>query len=182
MNIKEFINKIIAEDFIPRTVGNTGNLTRSVNTDISKIDTSKTYQQTDNWSKPSGLWYQINSSWIRYCNKENKERETYNYKKFRDIGKYNIMLNNIDMSNMIILDTKDKVFEFTNKYEIPNNYYVINWIDVAKDYTGIEIPNYQNVKWFKWMSSWDINSGCIWDLSIIKDYSVNNCEIISKNN
>jgi hypothetical protein len=166
----------INEDFIPRSVGIIG--TRSTNSENDSLDLNKTYQQSDDWGKPNGLWYQINSNWNNLCNKNNKDTEFYKLKKqdvFR-VKPYNIVLD-INFSNIIIIDSSDKVDEFSRKFE-GNTIYSIKWNNVAKEYKGIEIPNLKNIKHYKWMDGWDISSGCIWDLSVIKNYKANNCEII----
>ena len=133
---------ILNEDFVPRSVGT--NMTRSVSTDMGLLDLHKKYTQSDNWKKPNGLWYQINSSWVNLCIKNNKDAESHG-------------------------------FEPHYAFEIKNYNIIINV--VAKDYKGIEIPNYKSVNYYKWMNGWDINSGCIWDLTTIKNYKVNDCEI-----
>jgi len=166
---------ILKENFVPRSVNT--NTTRSVSTDVEFLDLHKKYVQTNDWKKPNGLWYQINNSWVNLCVKYNKDAELHKIKPHYafEIKNYNIKIN-VDLTNVIILDTRDKVIEFSEKYG--NGEFFINWIDVANDYKGIEIPNYKNVNFYKWMNGWDISSGCIWDLSIIRNYNINNCEII----
>jgi hypothetical protein len=166
--------QILNEDFVPRSVG--VNMTRSVSSNRGTIDRSVKYTQSDNWSKPSGLWYQFNNSWINLCIKNNKDAEHMGRKPHHafEIKNYNITLD-VDLSEIIILDTPEKVIEFSEKYG--NGVFFIKWNDVANDYKGIEIPNYKSVSRYKWMNSWDISSGCIWDLSAIKNYKVNDCEI-----
>jgi hypothetical protein len=165
---------ILNEDFVPRSVGT--NMTRSVSTDMGLLDLHKKYTQSDNWKKPNGLWYQINSSWVNLCIKNNKDAESHGFEPHYafEIKNYNIIIN-VDLTNVVILDTRDKVIEFSKKYD--NGEFFIKWNDVAKDYKGIEIPNYKSVNYYKWMNGWDINSGCIWDLTTIKNYKVNDCEI-----
>jgi len=166
--------KILNEDFVPRSVNVIG--TRSVNTDNNTIDLNRTYEQSNNWSKPNGLWYQINGKWNRLCNINNREAEYRNYKKHDvfQIKKYNITLN-IDFTDILILDTRDKVVDFSEKYG--NGEFFVNWKNVVEHYKGIEIPNYKSVNYYKWMNGWDIDSGCIWDLTAIKNYTTNNCEL-----
>lgn len=166
---------ILNEDFVPRSVGI--NTTRSININTDFLDLNKKYEQSDNWSKPNGLWYQINGSWVNLCIKNNKDNEYHNFKKQNrfDIKKYNIKID-VDFDNILVLNTRDKVIEFSEKYG--NGEFFIKWIDVIKKYKGIEIPNYNAVWYYKWMNGWDINSGCIWDLTVIKNYKVNDCEIL----
>ena len=166
-------NKIVNESFVPRSVGIMG--TRSTNSDMDTLDLNRTYEQTNNWAKPNGLWYQIGGKWNRLCDINNTDAEHYNHKKHDvfKIKKYNISLD-IDFNDIAVLDTKDKVVDFSEKYG--NGEFFINWTDVIKGYKGIEV--YKNIRYYKWMNGWDIDSGCIWDLSSIKGYKVNDCEII----
>jgi hypothetical protein len=167
---------IINEDFIPRSVGIIG--TRSTNSDTNTLDLNRTYEQSDNWSKPNGLWYQIGNKWNRLCNINNKNAEFKNYKKHDvfQIKKYNIVLD-IDFTDILIIDTNEKLNEFDEKFR-GDTIYSVKWSEVAKAYKGIEFPKLKHLLGYKWMDSWDIDSGCIWDLTAIKDYSTNDCEII----
>ena len=168
--------KMLNEDFIPRSVNVIGS--RSTNSDSNTLDLNRTYEQSDNWSKPNGLWYQIGGKWNRLCNINNKEAEIYGYKKHDifKIKKYNIILD-IDFTNIAIIDTNEKIREFDEKFR-GDTVYSVKWSEVAKIYKGIEFPRLRHISWFKWMDSWDIDSGCIWDLTAIKNYVANNCEII----
>lgn len=84
----------------------------------------------------------------------------------------------LDMSKIIILDTEDSYKDFTKKYSTNNNYPDnINWDLVSKEYKGIEFPNYEQIGAnslysesieYKWTYTIDVNSGCIWDGSVIK--------------
>jgi hypothetical protein len=56
----------------------------------------------------------------------------------------------------------------------------LNWKKVSLYYSGIEIRNYHQLKYqsypldYKrlWMYGWDVNGGCIWDLSVINSVRV----------
>ena len=86
----------------------------------------------------------------------------------------------IDMSNsnIIVLNTEESYKDFTKKYSIGRDYpHNIDWNLVSKEYKGIEFPNYkelgvrnlyQESEEYKWIYSIDVNSGCIWDGSVIK--------------
>jgi hypothetical protein len=83
-----------------------------------------------------------------------------------------------DLSEIIILNTEDLFKEFTKKYSTRQNYpHNINWDLVSKEYKGIEFPNYEELgvrnlyeksEEYYWMNTIDVNSGCIWDASVIK--------------
>jgi hypothetical protein len=152
-------------------------ITRSVNTNVSSIDLSKKYEDIDiiKHSKPYGLWYGINGSWIDWCEGNWSSR----------IGKNDFAIS-LDLKHILIIDTRKKLKIFNNKYKkiisiSKNNFEfnVIDWNAVKKEYKGIEIRNYHKIKNFDfmlslsfvWFLSWDVDSGCIWDLTAIKKIS-----------
>lgn len=45
---------------------------------------------------------------------------------------------------------------------------LINWPDVAKNYSGVEIRK-SGLSGIDWQEYWDLESGCIWNQSAIKD-------------
>ncbi len=112
--------------------------------------------------KPVGLWYAMGSSWIEWCLGEN----------FNGIGKYVYEIQLDDRSNILFLDTKDKVLDFSKKYkktEYPYNQFgsvMIDWNRVKNEYDGIEInPYFYSLRLsfnLIWYYGWDIPSGCIW--------------------
>lgn len=79
----------------------------------------------------------------------------------------------LDYSNILKIDTSNKFKDFHNKYFNGNG---IDWNRVSKDYKGIEIIPYRyefRMEYlYSWYYTWDIPSGCIWDLSAMKDYKV----------
>jgi len=88
----------------------------------------------------------------------------------------------IDESRMLVIETFIQLESFCKKYTIhKENHWetwnTIDWKKVKEDYSGIEIRNYHELKWHNnswswmhctWLYGWDVSSGCIWDLSIIK--------------
>lgn len=112
--------------------------------------------------KPGGLWYSIGNSWIDWCIGED----------FDGIGKYVYEIELNKNANILFLDTKDKVFEFSKKYkktEYPYNKFDsagINWKEVKNNYDGIEVnPYFGDLRLsFKliWYYGWDVPSGCLW--------------------
>jgi len=161
-------------------------IVRSTNSDSPQLDLSKKYINNGS-TKPNGLWYEIDNDWVRFCAMGNVEW----------MRKYDITLD-IDFSNILILDTYEKAIEFRKRYKVPMKQfahisdpdfleytYHLNWGEVGKQYKGIEIPNIENVKQGDimaddWLYSWDVDSGCIWDLSAIKNYKVVDCEMYKK--
>ena len=147
---------------------------RSTNSKYPQIDTTKIFETRRHGVKPHGLWYEINGEWVRWC-----ESEMPGWVK-----KYNIFLD-IDTTNILILDTYEKAAEFQERYEDKTSelkmLQFIDWIKVSHDYKGIEIPNISAINQGKlrmqsWVWSWDVNSGCIWDLSVIKGQHTVDCQ------
>ncbi len=106
--------------------------------------------------KPGGLWLSKDTEWANFTNINNNS--TYLYKV------------TIDDSNMLILDSIDKVEKFTKEYKIPNGI-KIDWEKVAREYDGVIFDNYHNIKkillkrlnsQYMWFLSVDINSACTW--------------------
>ena len=115
--------------------------------------------------KPKGLWYSIGNSWAEYIYYEIPDKiDFYNY------------LYEIKVTNKIkIIDTIEEAIEFSKRYGDSNGYTTegVDWGEVAKDYSGIEIKdpyNFSRIEYNQlfWMYGWDIPSGCIWDKSGIE--------------
>jgi len=81
---------------------------------------------------------------------------------------------------MLIIKTTDQLIKFKDSFEEVSDYSIhireVNWNKVKRAYAGIEIQNYHEIKregynsmlQCIWFFGWDVSSGCIWDLSIIK--------------
>jgi hypothetical protein len=116
--------------------------------------------------KPIGLWYGIGKSWIDFVQSNMPERETEHVFKI-----------DIDPINVLIIDNDKKFLDFSNQYKDPENEgrfgnWKIDWPEVAKKYKGIEFPiyfsKYRSDSEHQWYYPWDVESGCIWDLSAVK--------------
>lgn len=116
--------------------------------------------------KPSGLWYSCYESWEKWCSGEEPS--------WLNGQRYSV---EIDTKNMLVV--RDLV-AFTEKYAIYNSltsgdcdllkYRYVDWAEIAKVHSGIEIPRYH---WrhrhdLFWYYGWNCASGCIWDTSIVK--------------
>ena len=150
---------------------------RIVNTNSEEI-IQREYPQleTHQHHKPSGLWYSIDGEW------EDWVKSNTNW----DVGKNKIRID-VDTSDMYVILTREDLLNFTKKYiVIEGGLRNIDWKRVAKDYKGIEIPYYikrwghvvdydsnglihSNITDNLWYSMWDVSSGCIWDMSVIKN-------------
>jgi hypothetical protein len=145
---------------------------RSTNSDEPSLDLNRVYQQEPDM-KPKGLWYEIDDDWKKWC--------SYGMPEW--LKKYDIRIE-LDMSNILILKSKLAAKLFVEKYGIDDGGYMyyINWPRVAEDYDGIELPDgrmfsytpeFRSVAMF---TSWDVDSGCVWNLKAIKNYEVHECD------
>lgn len=126
-------------------------------------------EQYNDWRKPMGLWYGFDESWIRHSLDEMTDSE-FGFKKQK--YHYEVYLKN--GSNILKLITRKQVDEFIDEYKAEKVVHMsgegIDWIRVAKDYQGIEFPNYTEIdmrQWhrrdmkYDWLYSVDVNSGCV---------------------
>jgi len=119
--------------------------------------------------KPQGIWYQVDNSWRDWCSSE-MPHWLADYK--------HEFLFDIDYTNIYVISNEQELREFTTNYQkkIQSDYpyKAIDWRTLAKEYKGIEIPNYlyscRMEREFLWYYGWDVASGCIWDVSAIKNY------------
>lgn len=152
----ETIKKINSNDRI--VLGTKDNIDLSIKVPPSKITT-----------KPIGLWYGFGTSWIDFVRSEMPQRETDHVYKIE-----------IDTSNVLVIKDDNSFLEFSDKYKDPEfekkwsygRNSNIDWPRVAKEYKGIEFPvyfsKYRMADKHDWYYTWDVASGCIWDLSAVK--------------
>jgi hypothetical protein len=143
---------------------------RIINTNHKKIDfKTKYYSHQPGNFKPSGLWYGINNEWVEWCK--------YNMKDW--VKKGIIELTHIDLNKIIIIENIKQLETFSNEFgHIEFDIKKIDWKKVSNKYSGIEIRNYNKIRSIRkfdiydniWFLGWDVSSGCIWDLSIIKEF------------
>ena len=137
------------------------------NSKESSLDLNIEYYQVADKFKPVGIWYGINNDWLEWCVNE-MPHWIYEY----------VYKLNVDISNILIITNKQELKEFINEYEnkLYAGIYGVDWWKVSRDFTGIELQNYNVLRWTEglsnfhiWLSEWDVNGGCIWDLSVIKN-------------
>ena len=150
-------------------------------TPISRID-NRFLVDSHLRDKPEGVWFTY---------EPNKWKEFYYGNVSDSYFMYEIV---IDSTNIITLDTIDKINEFNLKYESDKNIYKHekdsnesvysmiwtspNWFNVKKEYYGIEFPNYEELKKDidfndvknHWLTFIDMNSGCIWNEKSVIDF------------
>lgn len=128
------------------------------NTDSIEINLGRSYQQSIDM-KPSGLWYSFNNEWEKFCkNIEPNWIGTFNYKL------------EVDYSNILVIQNKEDLLIFIQLFS--KKMYgmdIIDWYQVSQLYSGIEFKNYFKYKReAKWLYGYDMDSGCIWNLDIVK--------------
>jgi hypothetical protein len=107
--------------------------------------------------KPQGLWYAFGREWLEFLNVEN------------DSNVSPVFELTIDTSNIIRLNTVDDIEEFNDTYGDGRLGDTINWLEVSRKYDGIEIyPFVRDYSALWWYRSFDVSSGCIWNLRRIK--------------
>ena len=171
---------------------NSKQMDKIVNTPYEEI-IQQPYGQHHMNMKPHGLWYCYGNDWVE--------------SGIREVHPYTFKLD-IDFTDILVIDSHKKLWEVIDKYSASigkelSEITVLSWEAVAKDYKGVDIPNY--CRWWKhrdmnayaeemrgfsgfgltspqtiediycttWYTAWDFNSGCIWDLSAIKGYEKN---------
>lgn len=122
--------------------------------------------------KPKGFWYDCDGEWSNWVE--------MNMPEWLGEHKYDVEL---EHSEMKVIRNYEELKRFNDEYsinpEVSEDFYLddlIDWRRVATDYAGIEICPYinkieqirKNGKVFKWYTSWDVASGCIWDKRAIK--------------
>ena len=159
--MKNLIRKILKEE-IDKSVINKISATDKIH--ISKEDGLKfknvpiSEQSID--FKPKGLWFSFGTEWIDFLDRSMFTREEVS----------NLLQHTYDIQtndSTILTLGKENEEQFLNKYGIRNKYdnMDVDWSKVATDWDGVEIiinPRELNERML-W-STWDIPSGCIWNI------------------
>ena len=137
--------------------------TRLHTTNNPSINLNLIYPQRQMSSKPEGLWYGIDNGWFDWASVNMPEK----------VGKYTFKLD-VDTNRIKTIDSLDSLQKFIKTYETTIEPFIfIDWERLTKEFAGIEIHNYSRISnkiWdinHFWVSMWDCNSGCIWDLDCI---------------
>ena len=129
-----------------------------------------------NIGKPNGLWISVEGEydWKSWCEEADFSTENLSVA-------YELTLK--EDANILHLKTAEEVIEFGKLYrfnesKIDDDKYIyhIKWTNVREKYQGIIISPYQ---WecrlgiiTSWYYGWDCASGCICDLSCIKEFKL----------
>ena len=130
-----------------------------------RLNKKKKYEQSLD-HKPFGFWLSsenVDTSWELWC-----KREGFNLKGLR-VKKYY----KVDMIKLLQIHNEDEMYKFVNEYG--TSLYgtslkscVIDWKKVSSKYCGIYIPyNYKLRFEYSFYYGWDVDSVCIWDLSVL---------------
>lgn len=118
----------------------------------------------ENGFKPKGLWYGIGNSWIDWV-KWNMPEWEYD----------NIFEIKLDESKILKIDNNKVLRDFTSEYNKPfdnivnTRFTLIEWGRFCETKGGIEInPFISNTLYNIWISTWDVESGCVWDENVIE--------------
>ena len=136
---------------------------------IDKLE-SRSQESNNPPFKPRGIWFQVDNSWRDWCSNEMPE--------WLSKYKYEYELK-IDYTDILVISNMLELKAFTTLYKQSNEIFEsIDWKTVAKKYKGISIPTYLHScrmdRRFFWYYPWDIASGCIWDVSAIKNIKLIN--------
>lgn len=120
--------------------------------------------------KPNGLWLSDESqkdSWFNWC-----QQEQFNLKNLKHRTEFDV-----DTKHIFLIENEKELKAFNDIYAAPidptSTFLWPKWDKLSQNYKGIIISPYQ-FKFrfdlnFLWYYGWDCASGCIWDLSCLKE-------------
>lgn len=123
-----------------------------------------------NGNKPNGLWYAYGRAWVDFS------QQHHLLAKVKDHELPPIFNVSINKDNYYIIDSVEDIYSFNSKYALGITGKKINWFKVARSFDGFEVSNFcRNKSDLYWYKSFDISSGCLWNLQkIINIVKVNN--------
>jgi len=146
--------------------------TRCHMTRKKSLSLKRGYRQPVEAFKPKGLWYSLDDEWTDWC-----------YGNMPEWVKKHSHYFEVDQSKILVIETLEDLKKFEERFSVNlliTKFISLNWKKVSLYYSGIEIRNYHQLKYqsypldYKrlWMYGWDVNGGCIWDLSVINSVRV----------
>lgn len=142
------------------------------------FDPHRVYNQKNTPSswKPTGLWISVDYSWQHWLASEG-------YLDDSSWGSVDYTVD-IDAKECLWIRNHDQFISFHNNYivrnssvhNVTNEYSIlseIDWEPLSKNWPGIFIAPYLyefrlKKPYTDWYYTWDVASGCVWDLSIIR--------------
>ena len=113
--------------------------------------------------KPEGLWYAFGREWLDFKHANLRGADDYQLGPLFELE--------VDTNKFIKLTSKEEVTAFHKKYSntLAEHSDIIDWTKVASKYDGIEITPFDRWSDFYWYKTYDLASGCIWNLKSIKN-------------
>ena len=128
-------------------------------------------QEDEPLLKPNGLYYSYGTTWIDWVkdNEPDWEGDDVYYLDTND-------------SKILKLNTLEDIVEFGQtygvKYEGRKNILRINWKEVSKKWSGIEIgqlvdDHFSTISLYRepWYEAWGVGQGCIWGEGVVRALS-----------
>ena len=118
--------------------------------------------------KPNGLWYAFGNEWTDYIKSVGGGFEMqYNWYYKVDVS--GCKMRKLNSEKDIIEFTKEFT-DFDGTDKTLHATYFIDWNLVTKKYDGIEVFPFpkKTMPEAKWLKSWDVSSGCVWNTSKVK--------------
>lgn len=132
--------------------------------------------------KPSGLWYSFGSAWSDFAKDAPGLLEKYQESEYvyEILGVKTTTLDKPDKNKVLVLRTREEAKAFVEKYDIKrvSRYVFAPWHQIARDFGGIEIPNYDALDFY--FGGWDVISGCVWNLKAIQAKQLQGPAVVSK--
>jgi len=159
--MKSIIRRILKEEIdksVLKQIGDNDKIHMSDDGNLKFKNVSPNEQSID--FKPKGLWFSFGTQWIDFISTEGMTDRIEDYL-------YIIKTND---SKILTIGMENEPL-FLETYGVENDYGKIDvdWKKVASDWSGVEIlinPRELNERWL-W-STWDIASGCIWNIDGIE--------------
>lgn len=126
-----------------------------------RFEDGQLYKRPMGGHKPTGLWYAFGREWIDFhpsCD-------------VNDCDLPPLFEVDVDTSTFIKLTSPQDITAFHDQYYVKGELgREINWLEVSLKYDGIEINpfnrQYSDLYWYR---TFDVSSGCIWNLQKVKN-------------
>ena len=173
----EQLYSLVQENFEPTRINELFSVLKKYNNRRIIFSNSPTIDKNRNFTqaamnprrpfqKPIGLWYALGDAWLHFMYTDMDIRlHDYNTISYVDI----------DYADVLRINNLEKFYKFQDTFVTQNG---VDWNNFSQKYKGIEIipmfDDFRNNGRSKsgWYDQWDIPSGCIWDMSAIKNYKV----------
>lgn len=132
-----------------------------------QFDPSRVYGESHRFDKPNGFWVSVQGpdDWKEWCEAEEFALGTL-------ANEHDVLLS--ESANILHLDSLEALHRFADEWALEGSTgrWGIHWDLLTDHYDGIIIAPYQ---WqarlsdrTPWYYSWDVASGCIWNLNAIE--------------